>query len=147
LRERYSDLELVVTSHCDEPYESRARALGYSVKLKGFVSDEALCSLYHAAAAVWFPSLYEGFGLPVLESMACGTPVIASNASSLTEVCGKAAILVSPDSDDEHVEAISEVLNNSATRRRLTVAGEQRARSFTWESSASKLRGYLADLV
>jgi glycosyltransferase involved in cell wall biosynthesis len=83
----------------------------------------------------------------VLESMACGTPVIASNASSLTEVCGKAAILVSPDSDDEHVEAISEVLNNSATRRRLTVAGEQRARSFTWESSASKLRGYLADLV
>ena len=147
LHDMYPDLQLVVTSHCDAPYAERAKALGDSIKLTGFVSDEALCSLYHAARAVWFPSLYEGFGLPVLEAMACGAPVVASNSSSLPEVAGKAATLVSPHSDDEHIEAISELLDQPAARDRLQRAGIEHAKAFTWDNSARKLYGYFSELV
>jgi glycosyltransferase involved in cell wall biosynthesis len=147
LRERHRDLQLVVTSHCDEPFVSRARALGSSVKLTGFVSDEALCSLYHAARVVWFPSLYEGFGLPVLEAMACGTPVVASNSSSLPEISGGAATLVSPDRDDEHIEAISALLDDHARRREQSERGIEHARRFTWAASAERLHGYLSELA
>lgn len=147
LRERHKDLQLVVTSHCDEPFRSRALALGNSVKLTGFVSDEALCSLYHAARVVWFPSLYEGFGLPVLEAMASGTPVVASNSSSLPEISGGAATLVSPDSDDEHIAAISALLEDHAARTALCERGAAHARQFTWAASAGRLHGYLAGLA
>jgi glycosyltransferase involved in cell wall biosynthesis len=147
LHEQYPDLRLVITSHSDAPYLQRAKALGDSVLLTGFVSDEALCSLYHAARVVWFPSLYEGFGLPVLEAMACGAPVVASNSSSLPEVAGQAATLVSPNSDDEHIEAISELLDDAERRDGLRRAGIARASSFTWEISARKLYGHLSDLV
>jgi glycosyltransferase involved in cell wall biosynthesis len=147
LKELYPDLRLVITSHSDAPYADRARALGDSVLLTGFVSDEALCSLYHAAQVVWFPSLYEGFGLPVLEAMACGAPVVASNSSSLPEVAGDAATLVSPHSDDEHIEAISELLDEPGKRDRLRGAGMAHASAFTWESSARKLYGYFSELV
>lgn len=146
LREREKDLQLVITSHCDAGYAEQAQALGSSVTLTGFVSDEALCSLYHAAQAVWFPSLYEGFGLPVLEAMACGAPVVASNSSSLPEVAGSAALLVSPHRDDEHIEALSSLLRNAGLRSRCVADGLQRAAGFTWSASARQLRQYLAEL-
>jgi glycosyltransferase involved in cell wall biosynthesis len=147
LHKRYPDLRLVITSHSDAAYVDRAKALGDSVLLTGFVSDEALCSLYHGARVVWFPSLYEGFGLPVLEAMACGAPVVASNSSSLPEIAGKAAALVSPHSDDEHIEAISELLDDSMARGQSAAMGVEHARNFTWENSARKLHGYLSELL
>lgn len=147
LHELYPDLRLVITSHSDAAYIDRAKALGDSVLLTGFVSDEALCSLYRAARVVWFPSLYEGFGLPALEAMACGAPVVASNSSSLPEIAGKAAALVSPHSDEEHIERISELLDDPAARGQLSAAGVEHARGFTWENSARKLHGYFSELL
>ncbi len=146
LREKHPELKLVVTSHSDEPYASRARALD-GVLLTGFVSDEALCSLYAAAQVVWFPSLYEGFGLPVLEAMACGSPVVASDTSSLPEVSGNAAVLVSPHGRAEHIDAIDDLLRDTPLRNSLVEKGRQRADRFTWKAAAAKLRGYFSEIV
>jgi glycosyltransferase involved in cell wall biosynthesis len=140
LLERDPDLLLVVTSHCEAAYADRARALGHSVRLTGFVSDEALCSIYHAAAVLWFPSRYEGFGMPVLEAMACGAPVVASNATSLPEVAGGAALLVPPLDATAQVEALVAVLQDSSLCAALVAKGKKRAAAFTWEASAEKLR-------
>ena len=146
LREKHPETKLVITSHSDEPYASRAR-LQKGVVLTGFVSDEALCSLYHAARLVWFPSLYEGFGLPVLEAMACGTPVVAGNTSSLPEVAGNAAILASPHNRGEHVDAIDELLRDGARRAALAKLGRERASQFTWKVSAGNLRHHFSELI
>ena len=138
LRQKYPDLLLVVTSHCDPHYLAQTRALGASVRVLGFVDDELLCSLYHAAAALWFPSLYEGFGLPPLEAMACGTPVVASNNSSLPEIAGEAAILVSPASMQENIDALDTILRTPAVVSRLVAAGRERALLFTWAKAGEK---------
>lgn len=147
LRRRYPEMVLVVTSHCDEPYASRAQSLGPSVMLTGFVSDEALCSLYQRASVVWFPSLYEGFGLPVVEAMACGTPVVASNSSSLPEVAGDAALLVSPLREEDHIDAIDAVVTDEKLRAGLSARGRIRAGQFTWERSARLLRSHFEELL
>jgi glycosyltransferase involved in cell wall biosynthesis len=147
LREKHPDLLLVVTSHCDPRYVEKARALGPSVRLTGFVDDELLCSLYHAAAALWFPSLYEGFGLPPLEAMACGTPVVASNSSSIPEIAGEAAILVSPASLHDNVDALEALLQDPVLVDRLVAAGRERARLFTWANAAARLRSELQMLL
>jgi glycosyltransferase involved in cell wall biosynthesis len=141
------ELRLVVTGHCDASYGERARRLGPTIEFAGFVDDEVLCSIYHAASLVWFPSRYEGFGLPPLESMACGTPVVSSSSSSIPEVTGGAALLVSPSSSDAHVEAVDAVLNDSALADRLVAAGRPRARMFTWQNAGDKLRTQLQELA
>jgi glycosyltransferase involved in cell wall biosynthesis len=151
LHTRHPDLQLVISSHCDPAYQERVQALGKTLKdtviLTGFVSDDELCSLYHAARLVWFPSLYEGFGLPVLEAMACGTPVVASNASALPEVAGDAALLVSPHKVDEHVEVIEMLLQQESMRQQLSLRGKLHAQQFTWERSAAQLRQHFQSLL
>lgn len=147
LRERNPDLLLVVTSHCEPEYAARAAALGDSVRTLGFVDDEALCSLYHAARVVWFPSRYEGFGLPALEAMACGTPVVASNSSSLPEVCGTSAILVDPENPDEHIDALAAVLNGARLREEYRGKGLIHARKFSWAHAASQLHREFQSLL
>lgn len=147
LQERYPNLKIVVTSHCDPIYIKQAKAMGDSVLVTGFVSDEALCSLYHAAQVVWFPSLYEGFGIPVLEAMACGTPVIVSDSSSLPEVAGDAAILVSTTSITEHIDAIDTLLKDLHLREELIKRGKDRAKLFTWQRSATQLQQYFLSLL
>lgn len=102
------------------------------------VSDHELADLYGAAKALVYPSLYEGFGLPVLEGMACGCPVVASNTSSLPEVAGNAALLVDPCDVDALREAIARVLQDEQLRRRLTAEGLERSKQFSWASSASQ---------
>ena len=107
-------------------------------------SDEDLADLYSSASALVFPSLYEGFGLPVLEAMACGTPVVTSITSSLPEVAGEAAILVDPNDVDAIGGALLALATDEVKRAQLIAAGRERAAGFTWERAASELRAHLA---
>ncbi len=106
------------------------------VRILGFVPDRDLAALYRGAFAFAYLSLYEGFGFPPLEAMACGAPVIASNTSSLPEVVGDAGILVNPTSVKEIVEALLAVLENQDLREKLRQQGLRRAREFTWNRTA-----------
>jgi glycosyltransferase involved in cell wall biosynthesis len=106
----------------------------------GFADDADLPALYSDAVCVALPSLYEGFGLPVLEAMACGTPVVTSNLSSLPEVAGDAALTIDPLNLDALVNALEQLLTDTALRERLIAAGYARAAQFTWDRSAAQLR-------
>lgn len=108
------------------------------------VGDEQLAHLYTAASLVAIPSHYEGFGLPVLEAMHCGCPVIASNRASLPEVVGAAGILLDPDDGPAWAAAMAQVLTDSQLRRKLVDAGYVQARQFTWQkTAAATLQVYL----
>lgn len=106
----------------------------------GFADDADLPALYSAARGVAFPSLYEGFGLPILEAMACGTPVLTSNISSLAEVAGDDAVLVDPLSAEAIRAGLVRLLTDEALRGRLIAKGFERAKAFTWERAARQLR-------
>jgi glycosyltransferase involved in cell wall biosynthesis len=110
------------------------------VRFLGYVSDETLAILYRLAALFVFPSLYEGFGLPPLEAMASGTPVVTSNVSSLPEVTGDAAVLVDPYDTSSIVEGMRSVLSDRSLADQLRRKGPVRAREFSWERSVSKTR-------
>lgn len=116
----------------------RLRELGLEdeIILTGYVPDEDLPALYSAADLFVYPSLYEGFGLPVLEAMACGAPVITSNVSSLPEVAGEAALLVDPTSVEELVAATRSVLESKELRDELRAKGFKQAAKFSWETTA-----------
>lgn len=103
-----------------------------------YVSDEALPALYGGADAFVFPSLYEGFGFPPLEAMACGTPVVASDAASLPEVLGDAALLVSGFDADAWASEIMQTLSGNSVRRAMIDGGRDRASRFTWDETARK---------
>jgi len=104
----------------------------------GYIPDEDLPYFYNAASLFVYPSLYEGFGIPVTEAMACGCPVIASDTSSLPEVAGDAGILIDPKNIDEIAKAIIEVLNNSIKREKMVQKGFKQIKKFSWEDSAKK---------
>jgi glycosyltransferase involved in cell wall biosynthesis len=120
------------------PLVRQARELGDSVIMTGYVPDADLPLLYNAADVFCYPSLYEGFGLPVLEAMACGTPVITSHLSSLPEVAGNAARLVNPYDTEELARALGELLTDENARANLKSMGIARARSFSWERTAKQ---------
>ena len=103
----------------------------------GTVTDSQLLTLYRGAAALVYPSRYEGFGLPVLEAMACGTPVIASRAASIPEVLGDAGVLLDPDDEPGWADAIAAVVNDEWQKGRMRKAGLTRAKEFTWARTAS----------
>jgi glycosyltransferase involved in cell wall biosynthesis len=129
-----TDLRLVVTGYSspyDDVLRERAAALGVALELPEWVED--LDALYAAAGVVVVPSLYEGFGLPVLEAMARGVPVVSSNRSSLPEVAGDAALLVDPEDRRALRAAIEQALVEAD---RLGAAGRERAARFTWERTA-----------
>jgi glycosyltransferase involved in cell wall biosynthesis len=120
--------------------QSRVEA---SVRFLGFVPIDTLRSFYQAASAFVFPSLYEGFGLPPLEAMACGTPVVCSQVSSLPEVVGDAALLVNPENVFDIARGIKEVLLEEPIRRRLIARGLEQVRQFSWSRTAEQvLREY-----
>jgi glycosyltransferase involved in cell wall biosynthesis len=110
------------------------------VRFLGYLPDETLAILYRLAAVFVFPSLYEGFGLPPLEAMASGTPVVTSNVSSLPEVTGGAAVLVDPYDVESIVDGIRRVLTNPALAADLRAKGIERAREFSWERSVERTR-------
>jgi glycosyltransferase involved in cell wall biosynthesis len=144
----YDDLHLVIAGGQGWMYDetlSSVERLGLQdrVHFCGFVADEDLPALYCAASAFAFPSWYEGFGLPVLEAMACGTPVVAADNSSLPEVVGDAGLMVSAADTDALSHALGRVLGDEQLRARLVAAGIQQARRFTWSVAASQvLRAY-----
>ena len=108
------------------------------VRFLGYVPDDQLAVLYRLAAVFVFPSLYEGFGLPPLEAMASGTPVVVSNVSSLPEVVGDAAVLVDPHDIDSIVDGLRCVLTNPARADDMRRKGLERAREFSWERSVAR---------
>lgn len=103
-----------------------------------YVPDDDLPALYSGAAAFVFPSLYEGFGLPVLEAMACGAPAITSNTTALAEMFGDSALLVAPDQPEEIVQAMHTIIEDKSLASRLRERGLKKAGELTWETSAVK---------
>jgi glycosyltransferase involved in cell wall biosynthesis len=116
--------------------KAAANGIGDAVVFVGSVQDQTLRALYCAAAALVYPSRYEGFGFPVLEAMASGTPVLASRCASLPEVLGEAGMLLDPDDVRQWTEAIAVVLSDGDQRARMRTAGRARASSFTWAKTA-----------
>ena len=110
-----------------------------SIILPGFVADEDKAALISGAEALLFPSLYEGFGFPVLEGNACGTPVLAANSSSLPEIAGDAALLVDPLQLDDIAAGITIITTDQATRQRLQTAGLANIERFSWTEAAGQL--------
>src|SRR5262245_15965256 len=148
-RSGHEDIKLLII--CDEinKYPSlrrRVEAAGVrqDVRFFGFVPEQTLAALYRLASVFAFPSLYEGFGLPPLEAMACGTPVVTSNMSSIPEVVGDAAVLVDPYDVAAIADAIARVLGDAALAQDLVRRGRIRAAGFSWERSVRQVHeGYL----
>ena len=136
-----NDYELWLAGPYDQRYspllEIQTQELGIShlVKFLNYVSYNELPIIINQAIALVFPSLWEGFGLPVLEAMACGTPVITSNVSSLPEVAGDAAILINPYNPGEITAAMTTIINDSETRKQISEKGLRRANQFSWEKT------------
>ncbi len=134
--------ELVLAGHEDERYpqvyEAVTRLGIHSVRLLGAVPDGDLAPLYSGATGFIFPSLYEGFGLPILEAMACGAPVACSNTSSLPEIVGNAAITFDPHNEADMAAAMRSLLEDGDLRQDLSEAGPRRAALFTWRRAAEE---------
>ena len=125
----------------------RHHALDDRVVFTGYVSETVLNLLYNRAALFVYPSLYEGFGLPPVEAMACGCPVVASAASALPETLGDAAILVDPTSTSALADAMRSVLERDELRRDLREKGLRRAATYSWEKVAEQTRAVYAEAL
>ncbi|MBM2849170.1 MAG: hypothetical protein HW418_2112 [Anaerolineales bacterium] len=146
LQPRTSNLHLVIAGDKGWRYDAifaEVEKLGLRdrVMFPGFVADADLPALYSAARVLAYPSIYEGFGLPMLEAMACGTPVVTSTASCMPEVAGDAALLVPPTDVDALAAALDRALTDEALRADLIARGRARARQFSWAKSAQQLLG------
>jgi glycosyltransferase involved in cell wall biosynthesis len=140
----YKDLHLIIIGDEISKYPSVRRAVMKTrmepvVRFLGFVPFETLRVFFEAAAAFVFPSLYEGFGLPPLEAMASGTPVVTSNISSLPEVVGDAAVLVNPENVFDIARGMREILLDDRLRAELVRRGYEQVRRFSWEETARQV--------
>ncbi len=145
-----NDLKLVLGGSIWRRFErTLAKELGHIDKSKiiitGYINDSELPEYYSNALMFIFPSLYEGFGLPVLEAMKCGCPVISSDRSSLPEVLGDCGILVNPESDEEMVSAFEKMYYDTDFRGKCIKNGLNRASEFTWEKCASELLEFIKE--
>lgn len=127
--------------------EATAVAVNDRIIFLDYVRDEDLPVLYSGATLFCYPSLYEGFGLPVLEAMACGTPVVASSTTSIPEVAGQAALLIDPLDCEEMSSAMDLVIGDMTHRDALRAAGLQQVKDFSWEKTASNTLAILKDCV
>jgi glycosyltransferase involved in cell wall biosynthesis len=135
------DLELVLIGREESSLvfaTAKASEIPERVRFAGYVKQEQLPALYSGALALVYPSLYEGFGLPPLEAMACGTPVVTSSTTSLPEVVGDAAVLVDPANTDAIAEGMMRIVDCANLRGELREAGLARAREITWDWSAKQ---------
>ena len=150
--EKYRDLRLVIIGDNVSLYpDVRATVIKSRVepvvRFLGFVPFEALRCFYEFAAAFVFPSRYEGFGLPPLEAMACGAPVVVSNVSSLPEVVGDAAVLVNPENVFDIARGIRQVLQDEDLRAMLIRRGKQQAARFSWDTAAAEVLNVYKEAV
>jgi glycosyltransferase involved in cell wall biosynthesis len=148
----FRDLKLLIIGDEISKYAALRRSvhrhhLHKHVRFFGFVPNETLAVLYRLANVFVFPSLYEGFGLPPLEAMASGTPVVTSNVSSLPEVVGDAALLVDPRDPDAIAGAVRMVLTDRTLREDLQRRGLVRARSFSWEQAVARMRTIYTEVL
>lgn len=148
----FKDVQLLIIGDEISKYATLRRTvhrhkLHKCVRFFGFVPDRTLAALYRLANVFVFPSLYEGFGLPPLEAMASGTPVVTSNVSSLPEVVGDAAIMIDPYEPTAIADAIERVLTDEALRADLRRRGLARAREFSWERSIARVREIYAEVM
>jgi len=145
LRVHDRELGLVLVGDATHTARGEVSAWGDAgIRRLGRIPDADLPALYGAAAVFVYPSLYEGFGLPVLEAMACGTPVVASCRTSVPEAVGGAGKLFDPTEPDELAAVLERLLNDAVDRRDLRSAGLRRARALTWERTADGVLGVLA---
>ncbi|MBD2494571.1 glycosyltransferase family 1 protein [Nostoc sp. FACHB-280] len=146
----HQDYELWLVGPTDERYtpilqlQVEELDITHQVKFLNYVDYQELPKIINGAIALVFPSLWEGFGFPVLEAMACGTPVITSNLSSLPEVAGDAAILINPYNISEITEAMQSIATNSELRSQLSQQGMARANLFSWEKTGKATAEVLA---
>jgi glycosyltransferase involved in cell wall biosynthesis len=118
-----------------------------NVDIKGYVPEDELVDLYKLAAVFYFPTFHEGFGLPVLEAMAAGCAVVASNVYSVPEVTNYAAILCDPHDTNAHVKAIERLLEDKNERRALSTRALERAGEFSWEKAAKATMNIYRELT
>lgn len=133
----------------DAPIYQTVQALGMAERVHfiGFADDADLPTLYSAATVTAYPSLYEGFGFPILESMACGTPVITANVSSMPEVAGSAAVLVDPYNVEAIADGLRQLLTNDALKNTLIQQGYAQAAQFTWQKAAHQLKNIYTQIL
>lgn len=150
--DKFPDLKLIIigdelSKHPDLRRTVIRGGVQNDVRFMGFIPIEVLRIFYDAAKIFVFPSLYEGFGLPPLEAMAHGTPVVTSNTSSLPEVVGKAAVLVNPENVFEIMRALHRVLVDQALRDKLKARGHEQGAKFSWDASARKMLEVYQDVA
>ncbi len=131
----------------DEEIEALCTKMGDRVLRTGRVDSEDKAALYSGASLFAFPSAYEGFGMPILEAMACGAPVVTSNISSMPEVAGEAAILVNPSDVHDIVQAFTKVLTDTKLARQLSELGLKQAKQSSWEKSGQQLANVLRSFI
>jgi glycosyltransferase involved in cell wall biosynthesis len=151
-RRGFEDVKLLIIGDEISKYQNLRRLvhrfqLHQQVRFLGFVPDATLAALYRLASVFVFPSLYEGFGLPPLEAMAAGAPVITSNVSSLPEVVGDAALLIDPLDAGAIADAMARVLTDAALRASLIARGHMRVKAFSWTRSVARIRQVYEELV
>jgi glycosyltransferase involved in cell wall biosynthesis len=136
----HNDVRLLMTGKADEEMSRNVKALGLErhVEFIGFPDNEQLAEYYRGSLALLFPSLYEGFGLPPVEAMACGIPVLTSNVCALPEIVGDAGIIVQPLQTDEIAEGIRRLVEDPALIADLRRRGLARASQFTWEKTGAR---------
>jgi len=139
--------DVFYSCHRDLRARIERSGLGANVVFTGYVSDELLVHLYNAAAVVVMPSLWEGFGLPALEAMACGTPVIASARGALPEIVGETGLLVDVEQPSPLQSALERLLADDAARERLGQAARERASTFSWDRTAAVVGASLKALA
>jgi glycosyltransferase involved in cell wall biosynthesis len=142
-------IHLLFSGNFSDELLTLASQLGVTERIVflGRIDEKTLPKVYRGAIALVFPSLYEGFGLPVLESMACGTPVITSNVTALPEVAGDAAIFVDPTDENSISEAIELIVNDENLRAELIIKGRDRVKVFSWDSVAHKIQTVLDEVI
>jgi glycosyltransferase involved in cell wall biosynthesis len=145
------DVQLVLTGspwlRADAVYAAAKQHSGLPVHFTGFVDEADLPALYAGAHGFVFPSLYEGFGIPILEAMACGVPVACSDVSSMPEVAGHAALRFDPHDQDAIAQALDALIHDEDARDRCRAAGLARARQFTWSRCADHTRAVLHEAL
>lgn len=142
--DRFPDYYLIVVGQKGWNYEEiyeliKTNYLNKKVHFLGYLSGKSLLNLYNLARALVFPSFYEGFGIPPLEAMKCGCPVIASHTSSMPEVVGESALLVNPESPTQIADAMIKLIKDPELADQLREKGLRQAEKFSWEKSAKKL--------